>query len=171
MNNGKMHWECEYGQSQPIYDRDVCPCGSTHYGNTFPCTWEIEIKKPMTNKCPYYNEDCPKCNKKDMTLIEKTLKSFGAEYSGQYNDFSAFCCKGEYCMNNCGKILAEDLKAFITKALQEQDRESTVKAVEDLQKLMGCFYSREGMSEPMLTKTNLLIYAKQHNIDLKQDEN
>lgn len=58
-----------------------------------------------------------------MTNIEKWEELFNKEYEGQYNDFSTFCCNGEYCMKNCGKTLAEELKSLIRTLLQtEQTR-------------------------------------------------
>lgn len=97
-----------------------------------------------------------------MTLIEKTLKKFDTEYEGQYNDFSTFCCKGEYCMKNCGKILSEELKAFITQALQEQDRESR----KEILKGIETYWNDNNYDE--ISSGGLI---KHLGLDLKQDEN
>ena len=111
-----------------------------------------------------------------MTLIEKTLKSFtdkfGQFYLKAFNSGKFFHVNGTSDNQatidfEAGKdnepTTSEDIKAFITQALQEQDGESTrkvIKYIDSRADEIDTVQDWEKIKED---------YAKQHNIDLNEN--
>lgn len=124
-----------------------------------------------------------------MTLIEKTLKSFtdkfGQFYLKAFNSGKFFHVNGTSDNQatidfEAGKdnesTTSEDIKAFITQALQEQDRESRRAGMKEvLLKVKGNlerFKDKPSLGYTFDVKYNLNSiedYAKQHNIDLHEN--
>lgn len=93
-----------------------------------------------------------------MTLIEKTLKEntdklltkIALDYANNLITVPAIF-----------ERLEEELPILITQALQEQDRESR-------RKVLVSLYDHSHLGSDFVS--NIEHYAKQHNIDLKQDD-
>lgn len=111
----------------------------------------------------------------DMTLIEKTLKSFDEEAKKWSKGQNGVCA----CLGNCADCGFHichgclcSFKAFITQALQEQDRESTLKAnnklitlLEKIKNIKPTTVSDEAVCLASKIYADIIIMA------LKQDEN
>ncbi len=129
-------------------------------------------KEKLCENCGYSSELLPDgtcwssvckgkyVNKFDMTLIEKTLK--------ENTDKLLTKIASDYTNYNIGvasifERLEEELPTLLNQALQAQDMESRRYVVQDI--LAALLTSREDK----WAENRVKDYAKQHNIDLKQD--
>lgn len=101
-----------------------------------------------------------------MTLIEKTLK--------ENIDKLLTKIASDYTNYNIGvasifERLEEELPKLLTQALQEQDRESTARVVKDMYEIANDIPYGDSEVTCMALFRSIKDYAKQHNIDLKQD--
>lgn len=116
-----------------------------------------------------------------MTLIEKTLKSFDKHFPISIDyppiaEMEVFTKMEIDARHKRAIFKHEQIKSFLTQALQEQDRESRRDTITDAIQIIADnvismnIHDELGLNRALRnTMTDIKDYAKQHNIDLHEN--